>query len=74
VPISLLAHITETTAVRGVTAGERAASSTCPVGSTGTNEAVAPAAAANQAAESRTAWCSTAEVTISVRPRSTCDQ
>ncbi len=62
-PTSLLAHITVTSATDSGSASmlaRRAATSTRPYASTGSNSTSAPANEPSQRTESSTAWCSTA--------------
>src|SRR5665648_34955 len=77
VPTSLFAHITLTSATSSPCAASSAASaarSSRPTPSTGSSTASAPCRSASQAAESRTAWCSTAETSTRRRRGSAADR
>ena len=68
VPTSLLAHITDTTAVVSVTASASLGRSIRPNRSTGINSTLAASSWASQPTESSTAGCSMVEVTMPTRP------
>ena len=69
VPTSLLAHITETSATSSWScrAARSAAGATEPSASTGSHVTSAPSCSTSHSTASRTAWCSTAVVTIRLR-------